>query len=433
MIPDFKTFIEESLWSEIQDRSSGDAIRKEDDVNLLDLDEFYEYIKEHYKANVKYYAMGGGSGAAISVDITEDILLLYKPKRGHILLSWSRVVIPIPFLDELADRYKIENPNTMRRIITEKDGSCTNKTFVDVIEFFFKYKKYMMNESLWSEIQDRSSGDAIRKEDDVNLLDRDEFYDYLKNKYNKISHMISEDPSEIHINLGWSYFPKRDYIIDIHWVEKNKIKNLYLNFGQCELNTLCDKKFKTGSANNGISNKEVLDIIDFCLDYISSHKEIESPMNESIWSDIQDRSCGKTVRKEDDVNILDINGLYEHIYDLYKQVNSFPLPMAPFDSYMSEKKIQCFSIPIFKENYKIYRLDVIFANNKISSLSLMATDENVRDFKQVLMDNFKVTIKDNKALKIEEKDGTLTNQTCMKLISVIVTNAPEPYLKKREN
>ena len=293
--------------------------------------------------------------------------------------------------------------------------------------------KTFIEESLWSEIQDRSSGDAIRKEDDVNLLDRDEFYDYLKNKYNKISHMISKNPSEINIKLGWSYFPKRDYIIDIHWVEKNKIKNLYLNFGQCELDTLCRKNFKIGTSNDDISNEEILDIIDFCLDYISSHKEIESPMNESIWSDIQDRSSGKVVRREDDVNILDINGLYEHIYDLYKQVNSFPLPMAPFDSYMSEKKIQCFSIPIFKENYKIYRLDVIFANNKISSLSLMATDENVRYFKQVLMDNFKVTIKDNKALKIEEKDGTLTNQTCMKLISVIVTNAPEPYLKKREN
>ena len=183
MIPDFKTFIEESLWSEIQDRSCGKAIRKEDDINILDLDEFYEYIKEHYKANVEYYAMGGGSGAAIGVDITEDILLLYKPKRGYILLSWSRVVIPIPFLDELAERYKIENPNTMRRIITEKDGSCTNKTFVDVIEFFFKYKKYMMNESLWSEIQDRSCGKARRKEDDINLLDMSGLLDYIQNKY----------------------------------------------------------------------------------------------------------------------------------------------------------------------------------------------------------------------------------------------------------
>ena len=30
MIPDFKTYINESIWSDIQDRSSGDTIRKED-------------------------------------------------------------------------------------------------------------------------------------------------------------------------------------------------------------------------------------------------------------------------------------------------------------------------------------------------------------------------------------------------------------------
>ena len=129
--------------------------------------------------------------------------------------------------------------------------------------------KTFIKESIWSDIQDRSSGDTVRKEDDVNLLDRDEFYDYLKNKYNKISHLIYEDPSEIHITLGWSYFPRRDYKIDIHWVEKNKIKNLYLNFGPCELDTLCNKKFKTGTANDDISNEEILNIIDFCLDYIS--------------------------------------------------------------------------------------------------------------------------------------------------------------------
>ena len=30
MIPDFKTYIKESIWSDIQDRSSGETIRKED-------------------------------------------------------------------------------------------------------------------------------------------------------------------------------------------------------------------------------------------------------------------------------------------------------------------------------------------------------------------------------------------------------------------
>ena len=45
-IKSFKKFIEESIWSDIQDRSSGDAVRKEDDINTLDLNEFYAYIKD---------------------------------------------------------------------------------------------------------------------------------------------------------------------------------------------------------------------------------------------------------------------------------------------------------------------------------------------------------------------------------------------------
>ena len=49
MIPDFKTYIKESIWSDIQDRSMGKTVRKEDDINLLDVDEFIEYLKKSYK------------------------------------------------------------------------------------------------------------------------------------------------------------------------------------------------------------------------------------------------------------------------------------------------------------------------------------------------------------------------------------------------
>lgn len=156
-------------------------------------------------------------------------------------------------------------------------------------------------------------------------------------------------------------------------------------------------------------------------------------LSESIWSDIQDRSVGDTVRKEDDINRMKCDELYDLIYDTYEQINPFPVPLKSGES-TSDKKIQYFSIPIFKTNYKVYRLDAVFTNDKISNLSLMARDADVRDFKQALIDNFDVIIRSDGGLKIEEKDGTLTNQTCMKLISVIVENAPEPYLiKKREN
>ena len=40
-----------------------------------------------------------------------------------------------------------------------------------------------LSESIWSDIQDRSMGEKIRKEDDIELLDRDGFYDYLVKRY----------------------------------------------------------------------------------------------------------------------------------------------------------------------------------------------------------------------------------------------------------
>ena len=91
-----------------------------------------------------------------------------------------------------------------------------------------------------------------------------------------------------------------------------------------------------------------------------------------------------------------------------------------------------FSIPIFKSNYKIYRLDVSFYLDVITKITLMASDVDIKDFKQPLIDNFDVTIRDDGALKIEDKNGNVSNQVCMDLIKVIVENAPQPLLKKRD-
>ena len=56
MIPDFKTFIKESIWSDIQDRSTGEIIRKEDKVSYSTLtdkectvDLLYKYLIQNYE------------------------------------------------------------------------------------------------------------------------------------------------------------------------------------------------------------------------------------------------------------------------------------------------------------------------------------------------------------------------------------------------
>ena len=222
-IKSFKKFIEESIWSDIQDRSSGDTVRKEDDINTLDLNEFYAYIKDQYKTKVEYIdldAMGGENGDVLSVDITENVILFYKPKRGHILLSWSRVKIPMPFFDELIDRFKVENPHSMRKIITEKDGSCTNKTFVDVIDFFLGHKGTIMNESIWSDIQDRSAGDTVRQED-ISEEDKKEI-DYIFNGFAYLIVFTYYEPTiDDFIKMMKEAYPDKDNSKYIAWVRSN--------------------------------------------------------------------------------------------------------------------------------------------------------------------------------------------------------------------
>ena len=305
-----------------------------------------------------------------------------------------------------------------------------------------------ITESIWSDMQDRSAGITQRKEDDVNLMSGEDFCDYLNDNYiskRKYKITYSEHSKGI-------YIPILDKFISV-------LLNLSYNYNSntitmnddveslCpELCKMIKKKFKVDkeyvsstytkfiiypSDGSECTNRFFVDVLDFIIDNADENELLlkKKHINESIWSDIQDRSSGDTIRKEDDINLLDRDGLFDYIYDLYKQIAMNPLPLksstSPTHTY--------FSIPIFRTNNIAYRLSCIFDNNKISNISLRASDADVKDFKQALIDNFDITIGEYGSLSITAKDGTVSNQVCMDLIKTIVENAPHPYLKKREN
>ena len=171
-IKSFKKFIEESIWSDMQDRSAGDTVRQEDDVNLFDYDGLYDYIKSKYSGKLFYIDKEyfGQGGETICVDPIENVsLFLKRLKDGsleHILLSWASVDIDDSFLLKLEERFFVSSPNVKRRIIKEKDGTCTNQTYIDVIDFFLEHiDNIVVNESIWSDMQDRSAGDTVRQEE----------------------------------------------------------------------------------------------------------------------------------------------------------------------------------------------------------------------------------------------------------------------------
>ena len=68
MIPDFKTYITESIWGKVLDRGAGETVRKEDDVNNMTIEDFKDYIVRTYEDN--WLSIGGGDDfKSLSLDI----------------------------------------------------------------------------------------------------------------------------------------------------------------------------------------------------------------------------------------------------------------------------------------------------------------------------------------------------------------------------
>ena len=160
MIPDFKTYIKESIWSDIQDRSTGETIRKEDDVNLLDADALVEYLKKRYKP-LNSFAIITNAGNIISVPIIRD------HTNGCIMFGCETKTVKMTnnIMDQVHGLLRVmENNFSIKTFegedgtgeykvytILPKDGSeVTNKFFIEVIDFLLYhipghlYKKSIM-------------------------------------------------------------------------------------------------------------------------------------------------------------------------------------------------------------------------------------------------------------------------------------------------
>ena len=80
----FKEFINENLWADLQDRSSGEVTRKEDDINHMDMVGLYEYILSHYEPVTPNGEMTyGTSNMAIVTRGGDEILLTYNFGEVH--------------------------------------------------------------------------------------------------------------------------------------------------------------------------------------------------------------------------------------------------------------------------------------------------------------------------------------------------------------
>ena len=153
MIPDFKTYIKESIWSDIQDRSSGETVRKEDDVDRFGYEDFFVYLTEHYQPKSKKTDDGiGGRTSIIDTDIIEifvpieyidgkiKTLIIEMSKKDNSIVSMA--TSPTLFdkyvnLERmLSNNYTLTTSRLSSKIYLRPKKKPTNKTVVDLIDTF---------------------------------------------------------------------------------------------------------------------------------------------------------------------------------------------------------------------------------------------------------------------------------------------------------
>ena len=151
-------------------------------------------------------------------------------------------------------------------------------------------------------------------------------------------------------------------------------------------------------------------------------------LSESKWTDMQKRSSGEEIRKEDDIELLDRDGMYDYIYTIYEQnpdVHALPLKSE------THKDEQYFSLPMFMYSTALYRLAAHYTDGKINRIILFANAAECEDFYKLLTDNFKVYVKQNGSREIKSKDDTVSNQLLLDVIDIITLNAKKPILIKK--
>ena len=206
MIPDFKTYIGESVWADIHRRSNGEKIRKEDDIDNMSFDAFvdcweskYVVIEKRgwkipeYKKNpfngMNYlitpveYAKSSGFRYTYSVELD------YDSKNNVIdgvrIQYFELFIQDYPyFQDILGNEYKINDDG----LISVTSGEYKFHHYIDVIDKCLNmvtrpYIKKVVNESVWTDMHKRSNGELERREDNVDLLNPEDFTNYLIDRY----------------------------------------------------------------------------------------------------------------------------------------------------------------------------------------------------------------------------------------------------------
>jgi hypothetical protein len=150
MIPDFRTYIGESVWADIHRRSNGAQERKEDDINSMDYEEFGNYILDNYEFlyndSLLSLICKNGRDIGISIDFLKlddnDNEVDYFIENGKKMVTvYDNVKELAPNLyDKLNQAYILDNVvaqnfNQLLSIKPREKREIDNRFYLEIIDF----------------------------------------------------------------------------------------------------------------------------------------------------------------------------------------------------------------------------------------------------------------------------------------------------------
>ena len=168
-----------------------------------------------------------------------------------------------------------------------------------------------------------------------------------------------------------------------------------------------------------------------------------SKILESIWSDLQDRSTGDVVRKEDDKSDLKPEEFVDYLWEIYddgsdKGFGYKGVHLAKYGIMKSySSKYIDITIPFdvvddIIRDYRIVRRLYLEINNITYEYEPIAITDG-EDIEELLSKNgyaFEKRLPPDSS-RVYPKKGKTTNQTVINLIDLLITNAKEPMLKRK--
>ena len=145
--------LSESIWSDMQDRSAGDTVRKEDDIDHLDYEEFFVYLQEHYQPKSKKdnEKIGGRTPITnmnvieifIPIESIDDriktLMIVISNKDNSIVsISTSQTLFDkyVNLERTLSNNYTLNPSKNSPRVYIKSNKKPTNQTVVDLIDIF---------------------------------------------------------------------------------------------------------------------------------------------------------------------------------------------------------------------------------------------------------------------------------------------------------